>query len=185
MRRVKNKLEAPFQCRVLQEVNESFPAGVPQNSMADRQILQISEFHFGKVPHLRLPLLLHTFNVFMLEDKIQNPSKCLFRFSLGSHEMEVVGLVDGSTSSRSVWGSAHLPNFEMLDTRIASALKQDHPEFLLQKEKPVWRNRKLRKRIGSFAQGRSLVLMNTVLNFVFTKTTFRNFTRDGKKFYYL
>ena len=28
------------------------------------------------------------FNVYMLEDKIQNPSKCLFRFSLGGYVMD-------------------------------------------------------------------------------------------------
>ena len=43
---------------------------------ADQERLQISELHFDQFPH--------TFNVFMLEDKIQNISKCLFRFSLAN-----------------------------------------------------------------------------------------------------
>ena len=38
--------------------------------------------------------------------------------------------------------------------------EQDHPEFLLQK-KSVWRNRKLRKKIGSFAENRSLTWSTT------------------------
>ena len=51
--------------------NSFLPAEGPQNYMADQQRLQISELHFGKL-HL-------TFNVFMLEDKIQDPRKFLFR----------------------------------------------------------------------------------------------------------
>ena len=63
-------------------MNSRFPAegAYPQNYMADHQRLQNSELQFDKIPH--------TFNVFILEDKIQNPSKCLFRFSLGGNVMD-------------------------------------------------------------------------------------------------
>ena len=52
----------------------------PQNYMADQSKLQISELQVEKFHH--------TFNVFMLEDKIQDPSKCLFQFSLGDNVMD-------------------------------------------------------------------------------------------------
>ena len=70
---MKNKLEAQFQCQVLQE---------PQNSMADQQRLQISELHFDNFPK-------HS-TFFMLEDKIQNPGK----FLLWIKEVEMVESVD-------------------------------------------------------------------------------------------
>ena len=57
-------------------------------------------------------------NVCMLEDEIQNQSKCLFQFSLGSNVM------DEFKSSRSIQGFTSFPNFEMLDARIASALNK-------------------------------------------------------------
>ena len=43
----------------------------------------------------------------------------------------MVDSVDELKSSRSIEGK-DFPNFEMLDAKIASALQQDHPEFLLQ-----------------------------------------------------
>ena len=56
LRKVKNKLEAQFQCRVLQENHQPgfffFPAEVPQNSLANQQRLQISELQFDKFPIL-------------------------------------------------------------------------------------------------------------------------------------
>ena len=58
-------------------MNSFLLAKIPQNSMALQQRLQISELQFNKFSH--------TFNVFMLEDKIQDPGKFLFRFSLSCH----------------------------------------------------------------------------------------------------
>ena len=54
-------------------MNSFLPAEIPQSSMAVQQRLQMSELQFGKV--------IHTFNVFMLEEQIQNPGEFLFRFS--------------------------------------------------------------------------------------------------------
>ena len=69
----------------------------------------------------------HTFNVFMLEDKIQNLGKFLFGFPseamLWMKEVEMVDSVDDFKSSRSIMGN-HFPKFEMLDARIASALNK-------------------------------------------------------------
>ena len=58
-----------------------FPADGPhpQNYMADQSGLQISELKFDKFPHLQR---LH------VVDEIQDPSKCLFQFSLGSNVMD-------------------------------------------------------------------------------------------------
>ena len=63
----------------------------------------------------------------MLEDKIQNPSECLFRFTLVSNVMDkrsgMVDSVEDFQSSRSIAGK-NFPNFEMLDAKVASALNK-------------------------------------------------------------
>ena len=93
----------------------------------------------------------------MLEEKVQNPGEFLFWFSLGS-------LCYGSKkwrwsiqrmkkSSRSIEGK-DFPKFEMLDAKIASSLNEIIQNSCFKKK--VSLNRKLRKRIGSFAEDRSL-----------------------------
>ena len=67
------------------------PVEIPQNSMDGQQRQQISELQFDKI--------LNTFNVSMLEDKIQNPSKFFFRFSLGGNVMDQ-GSGDGRFGGR-------------------------------------------------------------------------------------
>ena len=63
----------------------------------------------------------------MLEDKVQNPSECLFRFSLGGtvmdQKVEMVDSLEALKSSRSVCGKI-FPNFEVLNARIASAMNK-------------------------------------------------------------
>ena len=61
-------------------MNSSLPAEIPQNSMAHQQRLQNIGASVWQISH--------TLNVFMLEDKIPNPGKLLFRFSLGSYVMD-------------------------------------------------------------------------------------------------
>ena len=61
-------------------MNSFSPAEIPQNSMADQQIMQLSELQSDKFTH--------AFNVFMLEDRIQNPVKFLFQFSFGGCVMD-------------------------------------------------------------------------------------------------
>ena len=46
-------------------------AEIPENSIAAQQRLQISELQCDRINS-------HTFNVFMLEDKIQNPGEFMF-----------------------------------------------------------------------------------------------------------
>ena len=48
-------------------------------------------------------------------------------------EVEMVDSVDDLNTSQSI-GGRRLPNFEMLDAKIASALEEDHHEPLLQEE---------------------------------------------------
>ena len=88
-------------------MNSFLPVEIPQNS----------ELRFDK-----LPSPITTF--FVLEDKIQNPSKFLFRFSHGCHVMDQRS-ADGrfSESSRSIEGK-DFPNFGLLDARVASALNK-------------------------------------------------------------
>ena len=133
-------------------MNSFLPAEVPQNSMADQQRLQISELHFEKNPH--------TFNVFMLEGKIQKPSRFLFRFSLGGNVIDQRS-GDGRVGGRSKVIARNLRVYsfpKILDAGCEDGVRseQDHAEFLLPEKGPsVWKNRKLRKRIGSFAEDRS------------------------------
>ena len=68
----------------------------------------------------------------------------------------MVESVDDLKSSRSIQGYTHFPNFEMLDARIPSALNKIIQNSYLKKKRSVWRNRKLRKKIGSFAEDRWL-----------------------------
>ena len=69
----------------------------------------------------------HTSNVFVLEDKIQDRGLYLFTISYGSNAMDQrsgVGYsVDELRSSSSIRGIS-MPNFEVLDARIASALNK-------------------------------------------------------------
>ena len=98
----------------------------------------------------------------MLDDKIQNPSKFLFQFTLGGKCYGSkkwrwsIDSVDDLKSSDFVQGYSHFPNFEMLDARIASALKIRSSRIPTSRKRSVWRNRRLKKRIGFFPEDRSL-----------------------------
>ena len=67
--------------------------------------------------------------------------------------MEMVESVDDFKSSSSVKG-IHMPDFEVLDARIASALNRII-RTLTSKEGSVWRKKKPKKRTVSFAEDRS------------------------------
>ena len=81
--RNRDTIPTPRFARRPSTMNSLFPTegAYPQNYMADQQRLQISELQFDKF---------HTFNVFMLEDKIRfkNAIKCLFWFSLGGDVLD-------------------------------------------------------------------------------------------------
>ena len=127
------------------------PAEISQNSMADQQKLQFSELHFDKFPTPS------TFSFWKMTLKTQVSSCSDFHSGamLWIKEVEMVDSVDELLSSRSV-KCTHFPNLEMLDARIASALNKIIQNSHFKKKRSVWRNRKLRKRICSFAEGRSL-----------------------------
>ena len=86
---------------------------------ADQQRLQISDLHFHK--------LTYTSNVCLLKDKVQDRGMYLFTFPTEAmhwiKEVEMVDSVDESRSSSSTRGIS-MPNFEVLDARIASALNK-------------------------------------------------------------
>ena len=60
----------------------------------------------------------------MLEDTIQKPGDYLFWFSLGSHIMDQDGRFIGRIKSSRLVAGKNFPYFEMLDAKIASALKK-------------------------------------------------------------
>ena len=95
----------------------------------------------------------------VLEDKIQNPSKFLFRFSadamLWIKEVDLVDSVD-ELKIFAVNCREGFPEFELLDARTGSALNKIHPEFPLQEIGQSGGTEKLSKRIGFFEEDRSL-----------------------------
>ena len=94
----------------------------------------------------------------MLENKNQDPSKCLFWLALGSN------IVDPRSGNGRFIGQSvifainrrkySLPNFELLDARIASSLNKIIQNSYLKKKVSV-RNRRLRKKIVFIEEGRS------------------------------
>ena len=74
-------------------------------------------------------------------------------------------MVDSSDeikSSRSIYGK-DFPNFEILNEKIVSAVKE-HPEFPTQQENQLRRTQKpIKKRIGSCEEDRSISESTTIL----------------------
>ena len=121
-----------------------------KNCGADQQRLQISDLHFDKFP---TPA---TFSCWKIRFKTevctcsQFPTEAMQWIK----EVEMVDSVDELKSSSSIRGIS-MPNFEVLDARIASALnKIIHNSS--SKEESVWRNRRPRSRTVSFAADRLL-----------------------------
>ena len=67
--------------------------------------------------------------------------------------MEMVDSVDELKSSRSI-AAEDFPNFELLDVRIASALKKIIQNSQI-KKRSVSRSRKPKRRVGSYEEDRS------------------------------
>ena len=87
-------------------------------------------------------------NVYLLEDKIQDWSMYLFTISYGSYAMDQRsgdGWFSGWIKSWSSIRGIRMPEFEVLDARIASALNRIIHNFHF-KRRSVWRNRFLRGR---------------------------------------
>ena len=97
--------------------------------------------------------------IFMFEDKIQNQVTTCSDFQsdavLWIKEVEMVDSLDEFKSSRSVYGK-DLPNFEMLDAKIASALnKIQNSQF---KKKVSLEEQKAQKK-DQFLRGRQIAFM--------------------------
>ena len=121
-----------------------------KNFGADQQRLQILDLHFDKFP---TPA---TFACWKMRFKTevctcsQFPTEAMQWIK----EVEMVDSVDDLRSSSSIRGIS-MPNFEVLDARIASALNKSSI-ILTSKEESVWRNKRPRSRTVSFVAGRLL-----------------------------
>ena len=123
-----------------------------KNYGADQQRLQILDLHFDKFP---TPA---TFACWKIRFKtevcncLQFPTEAMQWIK----EVEMVDSVDDLRSSSSK-RCISMPNFEVLDARIASALnKIIHNSHF--KEESVWRNKRPKKRTVSFA-GRQIAYL--------------------------
>ena len=164
-----------------------------KNYGADQQRLQISYPHFDKFP---TPATFACWKVrFMTEvcTCSQFPTEAM----LWIEEVEMVDPVDDLKSSCSVRG-IQMPNFEVLDAKIASALNRiiHYTRF----KRKVSLEGQSGERTVSFVEDRSLTwststsgsleptilsrIMPTYLLLVFEMTIFRNSIRNLTKFYY-
>ena len=124
---------------------------VPQNSMVGQQRQQISELQIDKFPNPQ--------SFLVWKNRIKNqvttcsdfPSEAMLRIK----EVEMVDSSEELKSSRSVSGKS-FPNFEMLDAKIASALKkiiqnsQFKKKVSLEEQKAQKEDRFLRRRQIAF-----------------------------------
>ena len=135
-----NIIKAQFQCRHLQEgrrLSSLIPVDFPQSSVVEQQRQQISEVQFDKF------LNHQSFSVWKIRFK-NKVTTCMVD-SLGELK-----------SSRSVYGK-DLPNFEMLDVKIASALNKiiQNSQF---KKKVSLEEQKAQKE-DRFLRGRQIAFM--------------------------
>ena len=115
-----------------------------KNYGADQQRLQISDLHFDKFP---TPATFACWKI-RFKTEVCTCSQFPTEAMQWIKEVELVDSVDESRSSSSTRGIS-MPNFEILDARIASALNKiiQNSHF---KRKSVRRNKKPRKRTVSF-----------------------------------
>ena len=156
---------------------------------ADQQRLQISDLHFDKFP---TPATFACWKI-RFKTEVCTCSQFLTEAMQWIKEVELVDSVDELKSSSSVRGIL-MPNFEVLDARIASALNKII-YILTSKQESVWRNKRPRSRTVSFAADRlptsstitsgSLEppilsrIMPSYLLLLFEMTTFRNSILSG------
>ena len=175
-------------------VSQKFPSegGSSKNFGADQQRLQISDPHFDK---FTTPA---TFACWKIRFKTEVCTYWQFptEATLWIKEVELVDPVDDLKSSCSVRG-IQMPNFEVLDAKIAAALSRIIHN-INSRERSVWRNKKPRKRTVYFVEDRSLTwststsgspepiilsrTMPTYLQFLFEMMIFRNSIRNGTEF---
>ena len=93
-----------------------------KNYGADQQRLQISDLHFDKLP---TPATFACWKI-RVKTEVCTCSQFPTEPMQWIKEVEMVDSVDDSKSSSSIRG-IQMPNFEVLDARIASALNKNHP----------------------------------------------------------
>ena len=127
----------------------SFSGGdCSKNYGADQQRLQISDLHFDKFP---TPATFACWKI-RFKTEVCTCSQFPTEAMQWIKEVELVDSVDELRSSSSTRGIS-LPNFEVIDARIASALNKII-HIPSSKRESVWRNKKPRKRTVSFAVDR-------------------------------
>ena len=184
-------------CRSGQSANNSVipsEGDSSKNFGADQQRLQISDLHFDKFP---TPATFACWKIrFKTEECIC--SQFLTEAMHWIKEVEMVDSVDDPRSSSSVRGT-RMPDFEVLDARIASALNRliHNSHFKrrvsLEEQKAEKEDRFLRGRqIAYFPTSTSGSLEPMILSrimptcslLVFEMTIFRISFRSGTEFYY-
>ena len=117
-----------------------------KNYGADQQRLQISDLHFDK---FTTPATFACWKI-IFKTEVCFCSHFLTEAMYWIKEVEMVDSMDDLKSSSSVTG-IRMPDFEVLDARIASALNR-----IIHNSHLVWRNKKPKRRTVSFADDRSL-----------------------------
>ena len=121
-----------------------------KNYGADQQRLQISDLQFDKFP---TPATFACWKI-RFKTEVCTCSQFPTEAMQWIKEVELVDSVDELRTSSSIRGVS-MPNFEVLDARIASALNKILV-ILTSKEESVWRNKKPRSWTVSFAVDRLL-----------------------------
>ena len=145
-----------------------------KNYGADQQRLQISDLHFDKFP---TPATFACWKI-RFKTKVCTSSQFSTEAMQWIKEVELVDSVDGLGSSSSTRGIS-MPNFEVLDARIASALNRiiHNSHF---KSKVSLEEQKAPT--GAMMLSR---IMPTCSLLFFEMTIFRNSIRNGMEFYCL
>ena len=123
-----------------------------KNYGADQQRLQISGLHFDKFP---TPATFACWKI-RFKTEVCTCSQFLTEAMHWIKEVEMVDSVDDLISSSSVRG-IQMPNFEVLDARIASALNRIIHNTRKRK-RSVWRNKKPKK-TTAFLRGRRIAYL--------------------------
>ena len=161
----------------------------PQNYGADQQRLQISDLHFDKFP---TPATLACWKI-RFKTEVCTCSQFHTEAMQWIREVELVDSADELRSSSSI-RSISMPDFEVLDARIASALNKiiHNSQF---KRRISLEEQKAQKQ-DRFLRGRQIAYLiyeyfgvtgatDSVVHLVFAMTIFRNSTRSGTEFYCL
>ena len=123
-----------------------------KNYGEDQQRLQISHLHFDKFP---TPATFACWKI-RFKTEVCTCAQFLTEIMHWIKEVELVDSVDELRSSSSI-RCISMPNFEVLDARIASALNRI-TIILTSKEESVWRDKKAQKQVR-FLRGRQIAYL--------------------------